>query len=414
MDTATIPLIDTDTHVTEPPDLWTSRMPQKFADLAPRPVWVESAGEEMWKVGDVFIEGVGAHAVAGWREYPPSYPPSLESADAAAFDPKVRLQRMDEYGITAQVLYPNIIAFETLEFLKVGPDFALAAVRAWNDFLAEFAEADPARLVPIMALPFWDVEESIRELHRAIGLGHKGVLLAAHFDKAGLPNLWEDRWTPLLREIEEAGLSINLHIGFHQFMVEDHQKIAVLSTAKRAREVSLQFMGNARQVADVVTTGLCHRFPKLNFVSVESGASWLPFIMESLDWHWKNYGCREEFPDMELPSHYIKRQVYGTFWFESEAIKATLPLLPDNMMFETDFPHSTSLSPGPRSTAEQPRKMVTDALSGLPDELVRKAFFETAARLYQLDVSDGEPNALSEAGGHPHAGSTGMAEGDGG
>jgi hypothetical protein len=35
-------------------------------------------------------------------------------------------------------------------------------------------------------------------------------------------------------------------------------------------------MGNVRVVSDIVCTGLCHKYPGINFVSVESGASWLP------------------------------------------------------------------------------------------------------------------------------------------
>jgi hypothetical protein len=33
----TTPLIDSDSHVVEPPDLWTSRLPSKWADDTPRP-----------------------------------------------------------------------------------------------------------------------------------------------------------------------------------------------------------------------------------------------------------------------------------------------------------------------------------------------------------------------------------------
>ena len=48
-----IPIIDTDTHVVEPPDLWTSRVSSKWGDLVPhvalgRPV----AEEEAWFIGD--------------------------------------------------------------------------------------------------------------------------------------------------------------------------------------------------------------------------------------------------------------------------------------------------------------------------------------------------------------------------
>ena len=92
-----------------------------------------------------------------------------------------------------------------------------------------------------------------------------------------------------------------------------------------------------------------HRFPNLNFVSVESGFGWVPSFVESMDWQWLNSGAHEAYPEMELPSFYFRRQVYGMFWFETEALQRQVDLFPDNLMFETDFPHPTSLSPGPAS-----------------------------------------------------------------
>ena len=41
--------IDVDTHVTEPADLWSSRVAKKHQDLAPRVVRVD--GEDVWLVG---------------------------------------------------------------------------------------------------------------------------------------------------------------------------------------------------------------------------------------------------------------------------------------------------------------------------------------------------------------------------
>ena len=39
----TIPIIDTDTHVVEPPDLWTSRVASKWGDLVPHVEWDDAA-----------------------------------------------------------------------------------------------------------------------------------------------------------------------------------------------------------------------------------------------------------------------------------------------------------------------------------------------------------------------------------
>ena len=63
-------------------------------------------------------------------------------------------------------------------------------------------------------LPFWDIGESVAEMQRAYQMGHKGVLFAARYDKAGLPRLVDDYWEPLLGLAQEMGLSMNFHVGF--------------------------------------------------------------------------------------------------------------------------------------------------------------------------------------------------------
>ncbi|MCU1499164.1 MAG: amidohydrolase, partial [Acidimicrobiales bacterium] len=56
----------------------------------------------------------------------------------------------------------------------------------------------------------------------------------------------------------------------------------------------------------------------------------------------------------------------------------------DHVMFETDFPHPTGLTPGPASAAWAPREHLRVALAGLPDEDVRKVVHDNAATLYRL------------------------------
>jgi uncharacterized protein len=389
------PIIDMDAHVTEPADLWTSRMPKKWVEHSPRLRWSDSAGEDIWMMDDIPVSACGQYSVAGWPEYIPSRPHKLEEADPACSDPKARLATMDTHGIAAQVIYPNLIGFCPKDFLTQArnldqPEFANACVAACNDFHAEFASEDPDRIIPLMMLPFWDLDASLQEVDRAVALGHRGVIMAAHFEalEIGLPPLWDPHWAPLLDAINERGLSLNFHIGFGLNTGRDLVGTwagSQMTSADRAGMACLTFLANARTITEVVTSGLCHRYPDMKFVSVESGASWLPFLVEAMDWNWKNYGAFKDFPERELPSFYFKRQVYGSFWFEQEAVSRVVDLFPDNLMFETDFPHPISLSPGPASSARNPRAMAESALAGQPDDIIRKVFHDNAARLYNLE-----------------------------
>ena len=149
-------VIDVDTHITEPPDLFASRLPAKWQDLAPRVVMDEASGYEIWQVGDRSpIVPVGHTAVAGWPEPFPAAPSCFADVPLAARDPHARLAYMDSLAIWAMALYPNVGGFGSQVFLGLkDPALMIACVQAYNDFLTDWCEPAPNRFIPITALPF--------------------------------------------------------------------------------------------------------------------------------------------------------------------------------------------------------------------------------------------------------------------
>jgi predicted TIM-barrel fold metal-dependent hydrolase len=146
------------------------------------------------------------------------------------------------------------------------------------------------------------------------------------------------------------------------------------------------FLGNSDCITDLITSGICHRFPKVDFVSVESGIGFLPYLLESMDWQWLNLHLHRNHPELDLlPSEYFKRQIYGSFWFEDTCATRVLDLIPDNVFYETDFPHPTSITPGVFPFSQTARENI-QKLEGLPEDLVRKVLQDNAARVYHVDV----------------------------
>lgn len=77
--------LDADTHITEPGDVWTSRLPRKFQDAAPRMVRTDD-GVYVWRFGRAERKiPVGATAVAGWPQPFPSIPRNLDECPPAAY-----------------------------------------------------------------------------------------------------------------------------------------------------------------------------------------------------------------------------------------------------------------------------------------------------------------------------------------
>jgi predicted TIM-barrel fold metal-dependent hydrolase len=389
-----LPIVDTDTHLAEPPDLWTKRVSKKYLDVAPRVVRDEKRNFDRWVIGDRKLTGVSSWATAGWPEYPPSFPPTREAAFAGAFDAKARLAWMDQHGIYSQVLFPNLLTFSVHAFQALNdPELMLECVRAYNDYQVEFAAEAPGRFVALTSLPFWDVAASAKEIERCYDLGHRGILLMNKPYKLNLPSLVDDHWEPILRTAQELGVSVNFHVGYQEFTEDDLRQVVGRgqTRATYAKESSLAMVGLAEGLAEVVTSGVCDRYPTLPFVLVESGFGWVPFFAETLDWQWLNSGARQAFPERLMPSEYIRRQVYGSFWYESETVTSMGEGWADNLMFETDFPHATSLSPGPASSARSPWLVARDAVSGLSEAARRKILFGNAAKLYDIKVPESVP-----------------------
>ena len=375
-------IIDADTHLTEPPDVWTSRVAKKYLDHVPKVVR-SAEGKDVWVLDGEPFYTIGATAMAGWPEPFPNGPPTLEECHPASYDADARLRYMDEVGIWAQVLYPNVAGFGSQRFLMIPDDeLKLVCVRAYNDFLRDWASADARRLITIMTMPFWDVDAAVAEVERSIDAGHRGILFTAEPQRFGLPYLGDHHWDPLWSLVQEAGLPVHFHIGSGDIGgAYAPGRVAAHGTASAYAYASVDlFMKNGVQVADLLTSGVLPRFPDLKFVSVESGIGWIPFVLEAVDHSYLEArpGRSSEW-DM-LPSEYFARQVYACFWFETVAPARLLGDIPvDNVLFETDFPHPTCLYGDVRERIEA-------SLATVSDEVRHKILWDNAARLYNVDA----------------------------
>jgi predicted TIM-barrel fold metal-dependent hydrolase len=278
----------------------------------------------------------------------------------------------------------NSALFKEADDVEVTLDY----LRAYNDYQTEWSSAAPDRLVPVTSLPFWDLPATLKEMERCATAGHRGVVFSQDPGAFGLPVLTDRYWDPMWAAAQEMGLPVNFHIASGDTSLL--QSAGHPDNGPHANYASMGvsfFMGNARTIASLICGGICHRFPELNFVSVESGVGWIPFALDSLDWQWKNCGVGLEHPEYDLlPSEYFKRQIYGCFWFEVEPAKFALDRLgADNILYETDFPHPTSMSPGPATAAVAPSQFLQDNFADLPDATLSKILHDNAARLYGLD-----------------------------
>jgi predicted TIM-barrel fold metal-dependent hydrolase len=380
-------VIDVDTHVSEPHDVWVDRVPKKWGDQILHVQRDATTGKDHWYIGKDQGMATGIAAQAGFDGMLPDCPKTLDEAIPSSHNARARLEYMDAEKIHAMVLYPNVGGFGSGSFLRLKDrELMLECVRAYNDWLIDWSSADAKRLIPVCATPFWDVPAAVKEIQRCAKTGHKAVLFGSQPDVFGQPKLTDRHWDPIWAVAQDCDLSISFHIGSGDAttILDGSQGIGVRTGL--ARMSSLLFFDNQRCLADIIFGGICHRFPRLKLVSVESGAGWLPSMLETFDWQWKNNWVQSEHPEYDLlPSEYFRRQIYGCFWFEQSGLEKMIELYPDNLMYETDFPHPTSMAVGPRSAALHPADYAEKVLAKFPDAVLKKVLHDTAARVYHLN-----------------------------
>jgi len=306
------------------------------------------------------------------------YPQRWGEVPRRAYDPFERIEALDTDGVDAEVLYANDPARSAFYQFR-DPEFEVACVRAYNDALAEWREASD-RFIPLACIPYLsDIPTAVAEVERAVSLGHRGIEILAEPSSAinGLAHISDPYWHPLWDACEQLEIPIHIHEsgGLAQTVALerwDGYSNAQFHTTMTVPTCSFpaQFFPN------LIFTGIMDRFPRLKWVSAETGLGWVIYVLEGCDHEWEQRRLWTE-GILTRPSDTFQRQIYINFFFE----RANIPLRDriglNNIMWESDYPHTASSFPHSREYVEK-------ALEGVPDHERRKMLCDNAVRLYKL------------------------------
>lgn len=383
-------VIDVDTHLTEPHDLWTRRAPKHLGRRVPQVRLIN--GKRSWVIDENIVINEGAHpsctVAANGSKWPglEFMSRSIEECHAASYSVRERVELLDALGISAQIVYPNILGFGGQHAAKVDPELRLACVKIYNDAMAEMQEDSRGRIFPMALLPWWDAKLSAQEAERAHAMGLRGININSDpqqhrgLDGQALPDLGDRYWDPLWESCVDSEMSVNFHIGASDQMMDwfgDQGWPGLDYDMRMGLGGAMLFVNNGRVLANIIYSGLCDRHEKLKFVSVESGVGWIPFTLEALDMQYRETGANVH-RLRRMPSEYFATNFYACFWFERKRLVQSIrDVGVDNVMFETDFPHPICL---------YPIDNVEDALGGLTEAEKVKVLSGNAERVYKIHV----------------------------
>lgn len=286
-------------------------------------------------------------------------------------DPFERLEDMDTDGVDASSSYCEVSAFRYLYLVR---DAAAEATRAFNTALAQFASADPERLVVSYQIPIHDIDMAVREVRWAARSGCKSLQIPVFPNELGLADYWDSRYDPLWKAVQDADLPLCLHIGLKLSMEDVARRDP---TPQRAIFTSMVPMSTAEALGMWILTGVLERNPHLKVVFVEPGIGWVVWWLNTVD----DMAARQgyEFPGLrQAPSDYFHRNVHLTFIDEPNVIRyAHESLGIDNVMWSSDYPHPVSSWPSSRTTVER-------IFDGVPDGDRDRVCRRNAARVWNL------------------------------
>ncbi|MBM3346205.1 MAG: amidohydrolase [Betaproteobacteria bacterium] len=355
-------ILSSDSHVIEPPALWLERVPPKYAEQAPRVLRHEDA--DYWYVAGERSNSFAGGAQAGQRFVDRESLRSaarFEDVRPGGYDPAAHLAENLEDGIHGSVLYP------TVGLLLFGVrDLALlhAICRAYNDWLAAFCRHDPSRLKGVAMIPLDDLEFSINELERCRRMDLAGAMISC----APLP---DQRYGSAQDRFWSAAQSLDVPLSLH------------IATDRSGADFSEAGISNAdhsvrQSLADLIFTGVLHRYPKLRIGVVEYELAWIPFFLDRMDYTFTQRAARPGWSRerlRELPSHYFRQNVFVSFQEDALGIRDRGLIGLEGLMFGSDYPHTESTFP-------RSRQILGELLAGVPSDEHARLTWGNCARLY--------------------------------
>lgn len=365
-------LISADSHVLEPPHIWTTYLPRKFHDKAPRVV-PDGEGGEAWQFApDIPPAPIGIYASAGRKHEEVRWTGvTFAEANQGNFYGAERLKEQDIDGVDAEVIFGSARMMSHF-YSDPDPEFQLAGVQAYNNWLAEeIMSVDPTRLIGLACMPM-GVEPAIREMERCLKLGFRGVWLNT-FPSLGETIRPED--DPFWAACQANRVPVHFHVRVMRKVARPKPK------GVRGDDLTgLASVGAADmivQLPEIISSGVHDRFPDLIWVMVEAGSGWIPYILEQLDdrW-WRNRWWLPVKLEHE-PSFYYRRNWRSSFMVDHYAVRNRHLLGVDNLLWSTDYPHHGCDWPETRRTVEE-------MFRGVPADERWKMCAGNAMKLYGL------------------------------
>ncbi len=317
-------IIDADSHVIEPLNMWSQYLEPEFKDFAPSRDMKIKGESTTYKISPQVRD-------RGNQQMLQAHP----NAYTRGYDVESHVQEMVGMGIDLAFVYPTyglwLFAIDTLPSEVIG-----ALIRAYNTWLyEEFCSYDRDRLKGVGAINLHAPKEMVKELHRIAKYDGQAVFLRPNPVKGRL--LSDPVYEPFWTECEALGIAVGIHEG-------THSRLTTIGAERFNTRFALHACSHPMEqmmaLLALIEGGVLERHPNLKVGFLESGCGWLPYWLWRLDEEYKNLYWEVKDCVKIKPSEYFRRQCFISIEPSEPYLAEVIAHIGvDNLIFGSDYPH---------------------------------------------------------------------------
>lgn len=329
-------IFDADRHVIEPVSFWEEYTNKET--YKKYPIHLKEIHHETIDIPPILM--VGEHPVLDNWGSEIQIASALENKHSY-FERKLattgdgQIMAMNDSSIKESLLFPSFgmyVVNHDLIDAQASLDFA----QAYNNWLYDYIGEHKERLHGVGIISRHDPENMLSQLNDIVSLGWKVVKVRPEVIKGR--SLGHPSYEAFWKRCEELGLLVAIHGGTHLYGnsagSERYSSRFGLHACSHSIEIQMAFLS-------LLESGVVDRYPKLKFLLLEAGCSWVPY------WLWRlDNICYPEFPTLikdkikMLPSEYFRRNFWLTVEPGEPGIKGCIDAIGDeNLLYGSDFPH---------------------------------------------------------------------------
>ena len=379
-------VMDSDIHVSEPPDLWIHYIDPAFRADAPQKMPIDvNGGPTAWycmgRPLPAFLDRPERQRALEIRneiarkkstKQDRHVAGSLGEGEEEGSRPEHMLEAVGVEGIDVAVCFRTMAA-HVIGMDDIDPALAAAICRAFNNWLGDYCGTRPSVLKLGALVPMQDVDLAVEEAIRAVKTLGAVTLVLPNNPVCQRP-WYDDYYDPFWAAAQGLGVPVSFH-GI-QMAYQDHLARRYMDNHALGHSVAhpVEMMCT---LGAMLTGGVFQRTPDLKAAFLEGHSSWVPWWLYCLDEHEVKMGDKERFGLEKPPSEYFLDRCYVSVDPDEELVKYTIQAVGDgNLVISTDWPHNDSAYPHAIETFL--------GLDGVPTSSQQKILWDNCARLYNI------------------------------